>query len=194
MTGLKTSKLQGFVWKTMQGWPDGKSCFSHSKPPTFGGRCNRYFWDIGLNILRLPNFNMVFQLVLTKFFKRELFSCLPNVYHVIKSCKEPITYFVIYATHAKKVMKVENLVCPLKPIPQKRSWYIDMLESQPLSTTIQQLISAPWYKTVSLYLRTMLLRFHVLLLEFCFKFECLTVLWYLSPCNHCFCGGQVLTF
>ena len=51
-----------------------------------------------------------------------------------------------------------------------------MLESQPLSTTIQQLISAPWYKTVSLYLRTMLLRFHVLLLEFCFKFECLTVL------------------
>ena len=164
MTVLKTSRLQGFVRKTMQGWPDSKSCFSHSKPPTFGGRCNRYFWDIGLNILRLPNFNMVFQLVLTKFFKRELFLCLPNVYHVIKSCKEPITYFVIYATHAKKVMKVENLVCPLKPTPQKRSWYIDMLESQPWSTTIQQLISAPWYKTVSLYLPSILLRFHVLLL------------------------------
>ena len=32
--------------------------------PTFGGRCNRYFWDIGLKILRLPNFNILF--VLTK--------------------------------------------------------------------------------------------------------------------------------
>ena len=25
---------------------------------TFGGRCNRYLWDIRLKILRLPNFNM----------------------------------------------------------------------------------------------------------------------------------------
>ena len=41
-------------------------------------------------MLRLPNFNMLFQLVLTKFFKSELFSCLPKVDHVIKSCKEPI--------------------------------------------------------------------------------------------------------
>ena len=57
---------------------------------TFGGRCNRYFWDIRLNILTLPNFNMLFQLVLTKFFKSELFSCLPKVDHAIKSCKEPI--------------------------------------------------------------------------------------------------------
>ena len=58
--------------------------------PTFGGRCNRYFWDIRLKILRLPNFNMLFQLVLTKFFKSELFSCLAKVGHVIKSYKEPI--------------------------------------------------------------------------------------------------------
>ena len=33
---------------------------------------------------------MLFQLVLTKFSKSELFSCLPKVGHVIKSCKEPI--------------------------------------------------------------------------------------------------------
>ena len=33
---------------------------------------------------------MLFQLVLTKFFKSELFSCLPKVGHVIKSCKEPV--------------------------------------------------------------------------------------------------------
>ena len=32
---------------------------------------------------------MLFQLVLTKFFKSELFSCLPKVDYVIKSCKEP---------------------------------------------------------------------------------------------------------
>ena len=33
---------------------------------------------------------MLLELVLTKFFKRELFSCLPKVGHVIKSCKEPL--------------------------------------------------------------------------------------------------------
>ena len=60
---------------------------------TFGGRCNRYFWDIRLKMLRLANFNMLFQLAWTKFFKSELFSCLPPVGHVIKSCKEPILLF-----------------------------------------------------------------------------------------------------
>ena len=59
--------------------------------PTFGGRCNRYFSDIWPKILRLPNFNILLQLVLTKFFKSELFSCLPKVDQVIKSCKEPLT-------------------------------------------------------------------------------------------------------
>ena len=54
--------------------------------PSFGGR---YFWDIWLRILRLPNFNILFQLLLTS----ELFSCLPKVDHVIKSCKEPIHAF-----------------------------------------------------------------------------------------------------
>ena len=63
---------------------------------TFGGRCNRYFWDIRLKILRLPNFNMFFQL---KFFKSELFSCLPKVDHVIKSCKEPIDKAIIIDNH-----------------------------------------------------------------------------------------------
>ena len=57
---------------------------------TFGGRYNRYFWDTQLKILRLLNFDMLFQLALTKFFKSELFSYLPKVGHVIKSCKKPI--------------------------------------------------------------------------------------------------------
>ena len=60
---------------------------------TFGGRCNRYFWNIRLKILRLPNFNMLFQLVLTKLFKSELFTWLPKVDQVIKSCKEPIVFY-----------------------------------------------------------------------------------------------------
>ena len=55
---------------------------------TFGCRCNRCFWDTRPKILRLPEFNMLFQLVLTKFFKNELFSCLPKIDQVIKSCKE----------------------------------------------------------------------------------------------------------
>ena len=38
-----------------------------------------------LKIYRLPNFNILFELVLTKFFKSKLFSCLLKVdHHVIK--------------------------------------------------------------------------------------------------------------
>ena len=49
-------------------------------------------------ILRLPIFNTLFQLVLTKFFKSELFSFLLKVDHVIKSCKEPIYILFIRVT------------------------------------------------------------------------------------------------
>ena len=45
---------------------------------------------IRLKIYRLPNFNMLLQLVLTKFFTSELFSCLLKVDHVINHCKRPI--------------------------------------------------------------------------------------------------------
>ena len=51
-----------------------------------------------MKILRLLNFNMLFRLVLTKFFKSELFSCLPKVDHVIKSCKEPIITIAFFVT------------------------------------------------------------------------------------------------
>ena len=57
---------------------------------TFSSHRNRYFGDIWLKILGLPNFNMVFPLVLTKFSKHELPSFLPKVDHVIKSYKEPV--------------------------------------------------------------------------------------------------------
>ena len=39
----------------------------------FGGRCNRYFWDIRLKMYRLINFNMFAQLVLKKFTKANCF-------------------------------------------------------------------------------------------------------------------------
>ena len=43
---------------------------------------------------------MLFHLVLTKFFKGELFSCLPKAVHVIKSCKEPISFHLLVASYA----------------------------------------------------------------------------------------------
>ena len=57
--------------------------------PTFGGRCNRFFWDIWLKILRLPIFNMLFQSAYKIFQKWTVQLRLPKVDHVIKSCKEP---------------------------------------------------------------------------------------------------------
>ena len=56
-------------------------------------------------ILRLPIFNMLFQLVLTKFFKSELFSYLPKVDHVIKSRKEPIVS--VRAKHVELIFAVK---------------------------------------------------------------------------------------
>ena len=75
--------LYGKPWKC--DWM-AKVVFLIQMLATFSGRCNRYFWDSGY----LGNFDMLFTLVLTKFSKSELFSCLPKVDHVIKSWKEPI--------------------------------------------------------------------------------------------------------
>ena len=59
-----------------------------------GGRYNDYFWDIWLKICRLPNFNMLFQLKLTKFSKSELFSCLNKIDHVTNYYKRPIAKII----------------------------------------------------------------------------------------------------
>ena len=56
---------------------------------TFSSRYKRYF---------LPYFNALFQLVRTKCFKSELFSCLPKVDHVIKPFKESVR--VRYLLHS----------------------------------------------------------------------------------------------
>ena len=92
--------------------------------PTFGGRCNRYFWDIRvrLKILRFPIFNMPFQLVLTKFFKSELFSCLQKVDHVIKSCKETISRKL-----SLTITRMSKLVCFLGNRFQHLSVFVEWL-------------------------------------------------------------------
>ena len=74
----------------MQARQGGKSCFSHTNASNFRQPLKSLLLRYMLKILRLPNFNMLFQLMLTTFFKSELFSCLPKVDHVIKSCKGPI--------------------------------------------------------------------------------------------------------
>lgn len=90
MTVLKISKLQGFVWKTMQAWLDGKSCCTSYKffqlsvaiaIATF----EISGWKFSGYLLLIRSFSCA-----NKIFKSELFSCLPKVGHVIKSCKEPI--------------------------------------------------------------------------------------------------------
>ena len=55
---------------------------------------------------QVPIFNMLFQLVLTKFFKRELFLCLPKVDQVIKSCKEPIPLTIISLAFKKQLVSM----------------------------------------------------------------------------------------
>ena len=51
----------------------------------FPYKSDRYFSDTRLKIDRLPNFNMLFLFLVTKFFESELFSCLQKVDHVINS-------------------------------------------------------------------------------------------------------------
>ena len=48
---------------------------------------------------RLPNFNALFQLVLAKFFKSELFLCSPKVDHMINKCKRPIIRISTFSVH-----------------------------------------------------------------------------------------------
>ena len=56
-------------------------------------------------MLKSPGFNMLFQLVQTNVFKSELFSCIPKVGQVIKSCKEPI---IIELGYSQEVMHLAD--------------------------------------------------------------------------------------
>ena len=69
----KVQNVQGFVWKTTQPGLGGKSCW-HTNPSHFWQPLQSLLWDIRLKICRLTNYcNMFFQVLLTKFSKREPF-------------------------------------------------------------------------------------------------------------------------
>ena len=84
---------------------------------TFGGRYNRYFWDTRLKMLRLVNFNMLFELVLTKFSKVNCFrvyrklvtwsSHAKSLYEVTES-----TLRVLYMTYLSASLRNQNGVLP----------------------------------------------------------------------------------
>ena len=90
ISSMRRSLLQEVVWKTTQTWLGGKSCFSHTNPSNFRLPLQSLLLRYRAQIYRLPNFNMIFQLVQTQFFKSEPFSCLPKDDHVINWCKRPI--------------------------------------------------------------------------------------------------------
>ena len=60
---------------------------------TFGGRYNRYFRDIRLKILRLANFKMLVQLVLTNFSKANCFG---------------VWKLITWSSHAKSLRKKQS--------------------------------------------------------------------------------------
>ena len=74
------------------GW---QTLFFSYKCSNFGSHCNCYFWDVWLKILRLSNFNMLFQLVLTKFFKVNCFL----VYWKL----------IMWSSHAKSLLTFKQL-------------------------------------------------------------------------------------
>ena len=53
----------------MQAWLGGKSCFSRANASNFDLRPLQSLWRYNSEILRLPNFNTLFQVVPTKLFK-----------------------------------------------------------------------------------------------------------------------------
>ena len=91
ISSMRRSLVQEVVWKTTQTWLGGKSCFSHTNPSNFRLPLQSLLLRYRAQIYRWPNFNMIFQLVQTQFFKSELFSCLPKDDHVINWCKRLIS-------------------------------------------------------------------------------------------------------
>ena len=91
ISSMRRSLVQEVVWKTTQTWLGGKSCFSHTNPSNFRLPLQSLLLKYRAQIYRWPNFNMIFQLVQTQFFKSELFSCLPKDDHVINWCKRLIS-------------------------------------------------------------------------------------------------------
>ena len=80
---LKISKFTRICMVNNSSMTRGQKLFSHTNPSNFWRLLQllllRYTAE---NLKVVLNFNMLFQLILTKFFKRQLFSFLPKVDHV----------------------------------------------------------------------------------------------------------------
>ena len=95
-----------------------------------GGRCNLYFWNIRLKINRLPNFNMLFQLELTKFSKancfhvyRKLITWITNtkgLLTVVKKCYPLTSVTWLYHGLKCKLIEVTCLLC----YPLNSYWFL----------------------------------------------------------------------
>ena len=83
---------------------------------------------------------MLFQLVLTTFFKSELFSYLPNVHHVIKSCKAPIGLNLRDGLSVSEIQNIELWVSMNRmKLNLTKTWELVMRET--LGSP------SPWHRT-----------------------------------------------
>ena len=114
----------------MQAWLDGKSCFSHTNTPNFRRPLQslllRYTAE---NLVRLPNFNVLFQLVLTNFFQKwTVFvfteswlrdQVIPRAYFTTnQNCPAKSVYLMVYAL----VMDFSKLSSK-SPFHFQRDWW-----------------------------------------------------------------------
>ena len=85
-------KLKGDMFEQFENFEFARICLENHSSITgwqklflviFDGHCNPYFWDIWLKVYSLPNFNMLFQLVLTSYMfhvYRKLITCHQLMY------------------------------------------------------------------------------------------------------------------
>ena len=74
----------------------------------FGCCCNHSSRDRWLKIYRLLNFNMLFQFLLTKFSKSELFLCLQKVHQVTNYCPF-LTCWLHVGSHSTSTLLYSDL-------------------------------------------------------------------------------------
>ena len=114
-----------------RGWM-AKVVFLIQMLPTFGGRYNRYFWDIRLKTLRVPNFNMLFQLVLNCF----------RVYRKL----------IAWSSHAKSLFNLSWAICKQfkpKKAPTK-AYSIPRVQISPGNLTVLGLIKGSHIKPLKI--------------------------------------------
>ena len=84
----------------------------------FGGRCNRYFWDIWLKLYSFINFSMLFQFVVTKFSNSELSSCFSESWSSDQLLQEAIRVSGVFFTlFIYLFFSIKKIVVPMQFFP-----------------------------------------------------------------------------